>query len=257
VNRVKQLLKEGKPALGTWVTIGHPEVAEILSRQGFDWMLFDTEHSPLSIETIETLIQAMGASETVPLIRVAWNDPVMIKRALDIGSYGVVIPWVNSREDAVNAVKACRYPPEGIRGVGPRRAADYGERAIEYFERADKELLVVVQIETQKSIDSAEEIFSVPGIDAFLIGPADLSASLGIFGQWNHPRLEEAIQRVVRAAREAGIACGIVPLDLEDAKKRLKEGFQFISLGGDITYLIAGAQEAINSTRGFLRESTT
>ena len=148
-NRVKQLLHSGKPTLGSWIQIGHPDVAEIMANMGFDWLVLDNEHGPYSTETTQLLIQAMSSTDTVPIVRVPWNDMVEIKRALDIGAYGVVIPMVNSKEEALHAVRACKYPPTGLRGVGPRRASRYGLDMKEYLRQANDEILIVIQIETQ------------------------------------------------------------------------------------------------------------
>jgi 2-dehydro-3-deoxyglucarate aldolase len=253
-NRVKQLLRQGKPSIGTWVTIGHPEITEILSGFGFDWILFDTEHAPLDSETVQAMMQGMSASETLPLVRLARNDPVLINKALDIGGAGVVIPLVNSREDALNAVRACRYPPEGSRGVGPRRVVHYGadKEFYEYFKKANSEILVIPMLETETAIDHADEILSVDGVDGFFIGPTDLSTSLGIMGQWNDPKLEAAIQKALQAGKRAKVAPGIVGLGLEDAKKRLSQGFQFVSVGSDLSFLCEGAQACIEQMRAYL-----
>lgn len=248
-NRVKDMLKAGQASIGAWITIGNPDVAEIFSYAGFDWLLFDTEHSPLSIETLQHLIQAMDGTDTVPLVRVAWNDPVLIKRALDVGAYGIVVPWVNSKEDAFNAVRACRYPPTGIRGVGPRRASKYGLEFKDYITSADEEILVVVQIETETAVNKVEEIFSVDGVDASLIGPADLSTSLGVFEQWDHPKFQGAVKRILNASEKAGVAPGIVASYLEDANQRLAEGFKFVSVTSDIECLIQGSTQALKSVR--------
>lgn len=250
MNRVKEILRKGGVALGVAVTIGHPEISEILSKIGFDWIVFDTEHSPLTIETVQTMIQAMRG-ETVPMIRVAWNDPVLIKRALDIGAYGVIIPWINSKREAVNAVKSCKYPPRGIRGVGPRRCADYGLRFREYISTADEEILVAIQLETKDAVENAEEILSVEGIDAFIIGPADLSTSLGFRGDWRRVEVEEAIYKLLEAGRRSGVPAGMFATSVENAKKWINEGFQFMCVASDLTFLIQGG---IQTLREFNRE---
>jgi len=161
-NKVKRKLKEGKMVAGPWIHIGHPDIAEIISMVGFDFVIYDTEHTPLSLESIQCMMQVMEGSGVVPLIRVAWNDPVLIKRALDIGAYGVLIPWVNTPGKAKQAVEACRYAPEGIRGCSPRRAARYGHNFLDYFERfVHEELIIAVQIETKQAIDNLDKILSV------------------------------------------------------------------------------------------------
>ena len=249
-NFVKRKLKEGKTSIGTWIGIGHPDIPDILGNLGLDWFVFDTEHGPHSIETVQHLIQAMGASPTLPLIRVAWNDMVLIKRALDVGAYGVIIPWVNSKEEAENAVKYCRYPQSGgLRGTGPRKAGDYGFDR-EYFDVVDEELLIGVQIETEKALNNLEEIFSVEGIDVAYVGPYDLSMSLGIFRQFDHPKFIKALEMVVDKAKAAGVAPGI-HCSVENINHYIEKGFQFNSLASDTGLLIHGAVNAIKGIKGW------
>lgn len=245
INKVKQKLKEGKCCIGPWVHMGHPDVAEILSMVGFDFLIYDTEHAPLNLERIQNMIQVMEGSGVVPLIRVAWNTPFLIKRALDIGSYGVLIPWINTQEEAIQAVMACKYPPHGIRGCGPRRAANYGLDFSDYLERfAQEEIFVMIQIETQKAIENLDEILSTEGIDAAFVGPLDLSVSLGTAREWNNPILKKSIQKVLDKCRQYNVFAGIDGLDVEDVKERVSQGFQFISFSSDTDFLLSAATEA-------------
>ena len=157
--------------------------------------------APLGFETMQQMLQAMNGTECIPIVRPQWNDPVQIKRILDIGAYGVIIPWVNSKEEAENAVRACKYPPEGIRGFWPRRAGRFDP---DYFETANEEILVAVQVETKQALKNLDEILSVPGIDACYIGPYDLSYSLG-FGippRWDDPEYLAAFTRTLEAAEK-------------------------------------------------------
>ncbi len=146
---------------------------ESLARVGFDWFLFDNEHSPLDVITTQLLMQSLNGTDVTPIVRVSWNDTVMIKKTLDTGPYGLVIPWVNDKQEAINAVKACKYPPRGLRGYGPRRPSYMDP---DYLKTADEEILVIIQIETGKAVKNIKEILSVEGVDALLIGPFDLSA---------------------------------------------------------------------------------
>ena len=244
-NTVKRKLKTGQATVGAWVGIGHPEVAEIVAQMGFDWLVFDTEHAPLTIETVQKLIQAMKGGDAVPLVRVAWNDPVLIKLALDIGAYGLIIPWVNSKEEALKAVRACRYPPQGIRGVGPRRASRYGLEFNDYLAQAEEEILVVVQIETQAAVEHIDEILSVEGVDAFFIGPADLSASLGYLGKWDTPPVLRTIDKLLDVGKRKGVPAGIFAMGLNHARECLERGFQFVALGSAAGFLIQGAANAL------------
>lgn len=249
-NCVKRKLKEGKTSVGTWIGIGHPDIPDILANLGFDWFVFDTEHGPHSIETVQHLIQAIGWSPTLPLVRVAWNDMVLIKRALDIGAYGVIIPWVNTKKEAENAVKYCHYPQSGgLRGCGPRKSSNYGFDR-EYFEVVDEELLIGIQIETETALNNLEDIFSVEGIDVAYVGPADLSMSLGIFGQFNHPKFTRALEMVIDEAKAAGIAPGI-HCSVENINQYIEKGFRFNSLSSDDDLLIRGAVSGIKGIKGW------
>jgi len=248
-NPLKEKLLNGKVAIGTFVQIGHPDITEMLSQVGFDWLLLDGEHGPFGIETMQMMLQAMGGTKTVPIIRIPWNDPVFIKRALDIGAYGLLIPLVSSKQEAEDAVHAMRYPPIGIRGVGPRRASRYYLDVKEYVVTADKELLTIVQIETKQAIDNISEILSLEGVDAYFLGPMDLSAALGHIGEVNHQEVEEAISRVLTVGKKAQKIGGIYVLGVGDMQRRIEQGFQFICLGSDSRLLMGSAQESLKKIR--------
>ncbi|MCX8171878.1 MAG: aldolase/citrate lyase family protein, partial [Candidatus Bathyarchaeota archaeon] len=170
----KDRLKGGELLLGTILSTPEPDIAEFMSTLGFDWFWIDMEHCPIEIKSVQTILQAIRGSRAASLVRVPWNDPVYIKRVLDLGPDGVIIPWVNSKSDAENAVKYCRYPPKGIRGCGPRRPIWF-RGFTEYVTKADEELVIIVQIETREAVENARNIVSVEGLDATIIGPADLS----------------------------------------------------------------------------------
>ncbi|MEM2905425.1 MAG: aldolase/citrate lyase family protein [Candidatus Bathyarchaeia archaeon] len=245
-NPVKAKLKRGETSIGAWIGVSHPDISESLSKVGFDWLLFDMEHAPLSIEQVQLQLQSMGyARDCVPLIRVAWNDIVLIKRALDIGAWGLVIPWVNTREEALNAVRACKYPPEGLRGFGPRRAAQ-GDP--DYVQTVNEELLIVVQIETETAIKNLDGILAVKGIDVALIGPYDLSMNLGVFTQWENPRFKAAVNRVLEACEKWKVTPGFVCGD-ENVKEAVDRGFKFLSVGGDEGFMIKGALDSLRKAK--------
>lgn len=241
-NQVKRKLRNGEVSLGTWVTIANSDVAEILANIGMDWLVFDTEHAPLSIETIEGMIQGTSGTDTVPLVRVAGNDMVLIKRALDIGSYGVIVPLVNTVDDAKKAVSYTRYPPKGVRGVGPRRCSVYGIRTQEYFRWADEEIITIVQVETAEAVSNIDDIMSVEGVDACFIGPNDLSTSLGNRGDQTDPRYIKAVERVLDASRKHSVPVGTMTYDANEVRLALSRGFKFISLSADFRHLIRGAK---------------
>ena len=252
-NILKEKLKAGKTVIGTFVQIGHPDITEMLSHAGFDWLLLDGEHGPFGIETMLTMLQAMSGTQTVPIIRVPWNDPVYIKRTLDIGAYGLLIPLVSSKEEAEDAVRSVRYPPRGIRGVGPIRASRYYLDFKEYIATVDKELLVMVQIETKEAVENAEAIISVEGIDAYFIGPMDLSAALGHMGDANHPEVTDAISHVLAVGKKAQKVAATYAFSVEDLQKKVEQGFQLISFGSASRLLMGSAQESLAKIKEVLK----
>jgi 2-keto-3-deoxy-L-rhamnonate aldolase RhmA len=239
-NELKRRLKRGEQTYGCWTTIESPMCSEMMSTMGFDWFVFDTEHSPLDIMQTQTLMQAMRGDATTPIIRVWWNDLVAIKRALDVGAYGVLVPWVNSKEEAEMAVKATRYAPEGLRGCGPRRAAMFDP---DYYETVNEELLVICQIETKKAVANIEDIVSVEGMDVSYIGPADLSASYGHLGNMSHPEVQEAIDKVFDATKAAGKVAGVHMGSGKTIKDRMEKGYEFITIGNDLSLLRRGTRD--------------
>ncbi|MCS7385235.1 MAG: HpcH/HpaI aldolase/citrate lyase family protein [archaeon GB-1867-005] len=247
-NKLKRMLKKGLNAIGLWVTIDSPDVAELLSNVGFDWLVIDMEHSHLTISDVQNLVQVIDENNTTPIVRTAWNDPVLIKMVLDVGVHGVLVPWVNSREEAELAVKSVRYPPQGIRGYGPRRAAMYGLKLKEYLKTADQEVMVIPQIETAKAVDNLEEILSVEGIDAIFIGPYDLAASLGYLGNPSHPVVQEKIKLILDKSRTAGVPAGIFTSP-EEAKRYIEMGFQLIAAGSDIGILANKCMEILRKLK--------
>lgn len=246
-NPLKEKLKRGEAVIGTFVGIGHPDVTEWLSGLEFDWLLLDAEHGPLSFETMQRMMQSMRGTGCTPIVRPQWNDFVVIKRVLDLGAYGVIVPMVNSKEDAEKAVKACKYPPEGIRGYGPRRAGMFDP---EYFETANDELLIAVQIETEKALRNLDEILSVDGVDACYIGPWDLSCSLG-FGvppKWDDPRYLKAFDMVLEASEEWGKPAGMFA-SIDNIGWAIEKGFKFNTVDDDDTFLMHGARMALEKVR--------
>lgn len=242
-NELKRKLKAGGQAIGVWMTLESPIVPELLSTMGFDYFVFDTEHSPLDILQCQTLMQAMRPMGTTPLVRVWWNDLVPIKRALDIGAYGVVIPWVNNKQQAETAVKACWYAPKGLRGCGLRRAALADP---DYLKTANDEILIIAQIETKEAVENIEDIVSVEGIDVTYIGPTDLSASYGHLGNQPHPEVQEAIDKVYDATKAAGVAAGVHLGAGKTIMDRVRKGYNLITVGNDLELLRQGARQVLD-----------
>lgn len=241
-NDLKTRLKSGAQAYGIWITIESPIVTEYISTLGFDYFVFDTEHSPLDIYQTQTLMQAMRDKGTIPIVRVWWNDLVAVKRALDIGAYGIVIPWINNREQAEMAVKACKYPPKGLRGCGPRRPTFDDP---DYMKTVNDEILVIAQIETKEAVNNIESIVAVEGIDVTYIGPSDLSASYGHLGDMTQPDVQSAIDRVHEASRRAGVSSGIHLGAGKTLQDRVREGYNFLTVSSDFELLQTGALQIL------------
>jgi len=235
-NPVRRRLRAGQASVGTWLSLGSVTAAELLVGAGFDWLTVDLEHTPFSWETVAHTVGIVAYRGCVPLVRVPSASIENIKRALDLGAYGIVAPMVNSVADAEAVVAAAKYPPAGVRSVGgilrsPRWAAD-GQ---EYLERANDEVLVVIQAEHRLHLERAAQIAAVPGIDAVFIGPHDMGASLGL-----HPEsaaMEPHFAAVLQACRQAGVAAGIHAPDAAAAARRLAQGFRLVATGTDASML--------------------
>ena len=244
INPFKERLEEGRPLLGVWNTIGGNTVPEMLAGAGYDWILVDCEHA--AIETVEVLpaLQAISAyPETAPVVRPASNDPVLFKRILDMGAQSIMVPFVQTKEEAEKAVAATRYGPVGMRGMaGMTRATRYGQ-VENYFNTAHEEICLILQVETVNALGNLEEIASVDGVDAVFIGPSDLSASMGLAGQTNHPKVREAITDAFQRLDTIGIPKGLMALDINVAKGWIEAGSQFTAVGVDLVMLAQIAQQ--------------
>lgn len=247
VNTAKRKLQEGEATIGTWLATGSPLAAEMLAHQGFDWLNVDMEHNAIDLQTTQSLFQAIATTDTIPFARVPWNDPQIIKRVLDIGAYGVVVPTVETVDQAEQAVGACRYPPDGYRGMGTIRGRLYG--GDDYAEQANKEICVVLMLETKQAVDNADEILKVPGIDAVFIGPNDLAASMGLpLGLDNaHPDHVAAVESIRRSCENAGVPSGIHCASAGSVNQRIGEGFQWIALSSDAGFMTGQASTEIKT----------
>lgn len=253
-NRVKRLLQEGKVAVGYWLTLPSPSVAEILGALPLDWLLVDLEHSPIGWETFEDMLRGLRGAEVVPLVRVPSGEPAVLKRALDRGPWGVVVPLVSSAEEARQVVAACRYPPEGIRGVAGTRASGYGATLPEYFSTWNREVLVACQVETVRALEHVDDIAAVDGVDVLFVGPNDLSANLNRWRDLEWEGFRQAVDRVLEATRRHGKAAGVMCTGPADALARVDQGFRFIAMGSDARLLMGAAARATEAFRAGLRE---
>lgn len=243
---LKPKLAARQPVLGTWVTLSDPACMEILSQVGCDFLLIDAEHAPMSDDTLRDLMIAGKGSPTALMVRVPWNDPVRIKIALDLGADGIMVPMVNSPDEARRAVAACKYPPEGIRSVGAWRPSNYYQDGDDYLKRANAEITVIIQAEHIRAVEALDEILRVPGIDAVFIGPSDLAASLNHLTNTGHPEVQAAIERIAASCRAADVAFGT---GAEDAKRLAGLGARLFTTGMDTWFLADGAKRAALEVR--------
>jgi 2-dehydro-3-deoxyglucarate aldolase len=237
-------LLNGELLIGTVVTLSCPEVAELLAGAGFDWLFLDAEHSPLEARDMQALLQGAGAA-TPCLVRLSSGEQVPIKKALDIGAAGIIAPQVNSPEQAQAVVRFSKYPPLGARGVGIGRAHGYGLSFQEYVDTANQNVAVIVQAEHIQAVENIESIVSVPGVDGVLVGPYDLSASLGRMGQVDHPEVTGAIDHVTCVCREAGVRLGIFGASPDAVKPYIQKGYTLIAVGGDMLMLGEAARSVL------------
>jgi 4-hydroxy-2-oxoheptanedioate aldolase len=248
--RFKASLRSGKSLLGAQIALSDPVVAEIFGRAGFDWLVLDTEHAAQSNLTARAMLQACVASEAVLLLRPLRLDPDEIRRFLDLGSPGVLCPFINNGRDAKLLVDSCRYPPEGIRGWGPRRAGYYGFDSAEYTSAANDSMICIPIIESKEAVERIDEIVSVDGIDGVSVGPMDLSISLGCFQQFDDPDYLAAIVKVREACRRHGKAMGTGCYSSEHAQRCIREGDSLLLVAGDDLFLSSEAKRQISLLRG-------
>ena len=254
-NPLKAQIAAGKPVVGCWSHLVSPAAAEILALCGYDFVIIDNEHGPTSLSESTIIMMAVSTTPAATLMRVPWNDPVYIKRALDTGIEGLMIPAVEDAEAARRAVAACRYPPEGIRGVAyaVTRAADYGLKLAEYAEAANDNLVVMCQVETARTVDNIAEIGAIEGIDVLFIGPFDLSASMGKAGRFDDPQVADTLARAEAAILATGKAMGGICRPDDGARAMLARGYKLLITNSDATLLrdaVRAEVEALNRLRG-------
>ncbi|MBI2193448.1 MAG: 2,4-dihydroxyhept-2-ene-1,7-dioic acid aldolase [Planctomycetes bacterium] len=252
-NSLKKRLAEGKVAVGAQLRFGCPAIAEQFGLAGFDWLLLDSEHAPQTPEGIQSQLQGIGCTAATPIVRAAKNDPDLIKLYLDMGAMGIVVPFIETADEAERGARACRYPPRGTRGWGPHRAAGYGLKAAAYTKEADRETVYIPIIESARAVKNIRAILSVEGVDSFLVGPVDLSISLGMPFEYECPKFQKAIRTVLEAAQDAGKPAGtgvagpvFEPGSVQDC---VQKGFRLLLAGGDEPILAAGCQRVLDNVR--------
>ena len=236
---LKRKLENNKLTIGSWVTIGHPVVVEVMASAGFEWLVIDMEHTSIDLETAHNLIATVQANGMKALVRVSKNEEVIIKRVLDMGADGLVVPMIKSREDALKAIDHAKYPPIGKRGVGLFRAQKYGIEFDEYKKWVEDDLVIIAQIEHYEAVDNIEEIISVGGVDGVIIGPYDLSGSLGYPGEYNRKDVKRGIDKVLRVCRENNVPSGfhVIESNPEKLKERINQGCTFLAYSLDFFFL--------------------
>ena len=248
-NKIKQMWSKGEAATLGWISVPNSFTAELMARQGFDALCVDMQHGLNELNDMTSMLQAISQTDTVPFVRVGWNEPRAIMKALDLGAYGIIVPLINNGAEAAEAVAACRYPPVGIRSSGPIRAAHYG--GANYFTEANDEMIVMAMIETKEGIDNLEEICATPGLDAVYIGPADLSFALGLAPRADNPDPLhiETCDRIRDAAHKHGIKAVMHCAGYEFAAGAIERGFDMIMLTSDVNCLVAGARAQLDGLK--------
>ncbi len=247
-NRVRRIWRDGGVAYGAWLSIPNAFTAEIIARQGFDWVCIDMQHGWADYPSALEMIAAIWTTDAAPFVRVPWNEQGIIGRTLDAGAMGVIVPMVNSRAEAMAAVNACKYHPAGQRSYGPTRAAMLAGE--DYFDRANQETLCIPMIETATALENLDEILTVPGVDAVYVGPADLSITLGLPPALDHeePLFQNAIRRIADGCRKHGVTPGI-HATASLAPRRREIGYRMITVSADVSALSSGAESDLRKAR--------
>lgn len=256
VNILKKKLQKREITIGGWITLGHSSIAEIMARAGFEWLVVDMEHSVITLDTAQQLIQVIEGCGVIPLVRVGENNPYIIKRVMDAGAYGVIVPMVNTKKEAEAAVKAVKYPTLGTRGVGLARAQGYGATFDEYAATVNEESIVIAQIEHTDAVDNLESILSVNGVDGCIIGPYDLSGSLGVPGNFEHPDVLAALKKVEQTCQEKRVALGIhiIQPDYGLVLESISRGYTFLAFSSDILFLGNSCREQLRAVNDSIKK---
>lgn len=248
-NPFTRALKSGQKQIGLWLSLSSGYTADVVASSGYDWVLLDTEHSPGELSTVLSQLQVFAASRTTAIVRPDWNDPVKVKRLLDIGAPGLLFPMVQNADEARAAVAATRYPPKGVRGVSAATRANAFGRVGNYFQEIENQTAVIVQLETRHAIEQAEEIAAVDGITGVFFGPADIAADIGLLGKSTDPAVWEVINSAARQLIAKGVPVGTLVFDPEFAAKLLNDGFTFVACGSDLNLLARGADALLARMR--------
>jgi 2-dehydro-3-deoxyglucarate aldolase len=249
---LKHRLNKREMTIGSWLSFAYSPLCEMMAKAGFDWLVIDMEHTPIDYSQAEQLIQIIDLAGCVPLVRVGANDPLIIKRVMEMGAYGILVPQVTTAEEAKQAVESVYYPPLGTRGAGLYRAQDYGLGFHDYLEWAQTNSIVIVQIEHVDGVQNLEEILAIEGVDGFIVGPYDLSASVGQAGNFEHPAVAEALQEIQKIAQSSRKVGGyhIVQSNHAELEERIQQGYTFIAYGDDMVFMA----EKLSAESAFIRK---
>ena len=247
-NKLKLKLQNNEQTIGSWITLGNTGIGEIMANAGFDWLVIDLEHSTISLEMAGELIRIIDLAGVTPLVRLTSNNPDQIKRVMDAGAHGIIIPSVNNKKDAENAVAATHYEPRGNRGVGLGRAQGYGTKFREYLDWETNSSVVIVQIEHKSAQENLFDILKVPGVDGYLIGPYDLSCSLGVPGNFDNPKFIKSMEEIRKIGLQLNVPGGlhIVEPDIEILTNEIHKGYKFIAYSVDMRILDVGLRRGID-----------
>lgn len=246
-NLLNQKLARGETTFGLWVTLESPTVSELAAALGYDWVVIDTEHGPLGFKEVVEHLRAVKGTTTTPLVRVPEIGQGVIKRMLDLGAEGLIVPQVYEAAEVERAVRLAKYPPWGIRGLGGERATEWGLSIVERAQAANRETMMVPMVETVAAGEVIDAILDVRGVDAIFFGPADFSASAGHLGAWEGPGVAERILAIKEKASARGVPCGIMATDIDNALLRKQQGFRLIGLGSDTGLLIRASRAAMKA----------
>ena len=256
-NPFKALLGGGRPLVGIWSMLNSTNAVEGLSSSGFDWILLDGEHTPMSLADMISHLRALKGSPLVPIVRIVWNDLALMKQHLDAGATTLMLPYIQTADEAEQAARSMRYPPRGVRGVAViHRASRYGSLA-GYAARADETLCLIVQIETRAALDRLEEIAAVDGVDALFLGPGDLAASIGLIGRPDHPDVTALIEEALARACRAGKPVGVLAPNADLAERHIRSGFDFVSVANDAAVLFRTAEQLAGRFRSIAETRRT
>jgi 4-hydroxy-2-oxoheptanedioate aldolase len=257
LNKVKQIWREGKPAVGAWLSIPSGFSAEVMAHTGVDWLCIDMQHGCIDYSDVVPMLTAISTTDVTPFVRVPWNEPSVIMKVLDAGAYGVIVPMVSNKEEAEKAVAACRYPPSGMRSNGPNRALLYG--GADYQKHSDKEMACVVMIETVEGIEKMEEIISTPGVDAAYIGPTDLALALGLAPVMDNddPKHVATVNKMLEICKKHNVVAGIHTGSSKFTQRYIDQGFQMVMLVADRSAMSSYVKAEAARLSGWTPQSKT